>query len=119
MCCTRGYLNCAGLLDRTDNFRKCASGVNLVVDDNDALPLHITDDVHYLSLVVVPFASLLNDREWCVEEFCEGTRALCEAKVGHDDEVLGAAPAHVVGEEMHGGELIDRNVEESLQLALV
>ena len=70
-------------------------------------------------MIVIPFASLLNDREWCIEEFCKGARTLCKTKVCHNGEVLGPLLPDVVGEHVHRSELVNRHVEESLELTLV
>ena len=54
-----------------------------------------------------------------VEELGERPGALGEPEVGDDDEVLELLLAEVVRQEVDGGQLVDRDVEEALDLALV
>ena len=70
-------------------------------------------------MIIIPLASLLNDRERRVKQFCKCSRALCKAKVGHHRKVLGTILSDVVGEHVYCRELIYWDVEESLQLPLM
>ena len=54
-----------------------------------------------------------------VEELGERPRALGEPEVRHDDEVLEVLVLEVVRQDVDRGQLVDRDVEEALDLALV
>ena len=95
------------------------AGVDLVVDDDRPLAADLADDVHQLGAVEVADAALLDDRERRVEQLGEVAGALGEAEVGDDDEVLEVLVLEVVRQEVDGGQLVDRDVEEALDLALV
>ena len=119
MRCACNHFNRAGLLNGADRLCQRSARVNLVVNNHDALPLHVTDDVQHFGMIIIPFASLLDDRERCIKKFCKGARTLCETKVCHNGKVLGPLLPDVVGEHMHRGEFINGHVEESLELSLV
>ena len=67
MRCAGGDFNCASLLNCADGLNERSCGVNLIVNDHDTLPLHVTDDVEDFCVIIIPFASLLNDCERRVE----------------------------------------------------
>ena len=83
------------------------------------LPADLADDVHQLGRVEVADAALLDDRQRRLEDLGEGARALGEAEVGDHDEVLELLLPEVVAEQVDRGQLVDRDVEEALDLALV
>ncbi len=72
-----------------------------------------------LGAIVVALASLLDDGQGCAHQLGEGTGALGVAQVGHHDRVLQLLLLPVVGEHVGGGQLVDGDVEEALDLALV
>src|SRR5690606_41532082 len=53
-----------------------ARGIDLVVDDDRLLALHRADQVQHLRLVLVPDATLLDDRQRTLEDVGEIPRAL-------------------------------------------
>ena len=106
-------------LERADDLDQRAGGVDLVVDDDRALAADVADDVHQLGPVEVADAPLLDDRQRRVEQLGERPGALGEAEVGDDDQVLDLLVAEVVREHVDRGQLVDRDVEEALDLALV
>ena len=83
------------------------------------LPAHLADDVEHLGPVVVAVAALLDDGQRRVEELGEGAGALGEAQVRDHDQVLELLLEEVVAEQVDGGQLVDGDVEEALDLALV
>ena len=83
------------------------------------LPADLADDVQQLGPVEVADAALLDDRQRRVEQLGERARPLGEPEVGHDDQVLEVLVLEVVREDVDGGQLVDRDVEEALDLALV
>ena len=83
------------------------------------LPADLADDVQELGPIEVADAALLDDRERRVEELGERARALREPEVGHHDQVLEVLVLEVVRQDVDRGQLVDRDVEEALDLALV
>jgi hypothetical protein len=67
----------------------------------------------------VAHAPLLDDGQRRVQELGESSRPLGEAEVGHDHRIFDALLDEVVAEQVHGRQLIDGDVEEALDLALV
>ena len=106
-------------LERPDDLDQRARRVDLVVDDDRPLALDLADDVHQLGPVEVADAPLLDDRERRVQQLGERPGALGEAEVGHHDRVLDVLVAEVVRQHVDRGQLVDRDVEEALDLALV
>ena len=64
--CACNHFNRAGLLNGAYGLCQRSARVNLVVNNHDALPLHVTDDVQHFGMIIIPFASLLDDRERCI-----------------------------------------------------
>ena len=67
----------------------------------------------------LPIAALLDDREGRVDQLGERAGALGEAQVGDHDEVLEVLRLEVVAQQVDRGQLVDGDVEEALDLALV
>ena len=68
----------------------------------------------------LPKAPLLDRRQWRVDQLGEAPRALGEPEVGHDDHVVEVlVDGSRTGDHRHRGQLVDRDVEEALDLALV
>src|ERR1700682_2151180 len=96
-----------------------SGGVNDVVEDQDVLPLHLADDVQDLGLVL-PRPALVDDREGRAEPLADGARPGHAADVRrHDHEVLEVHLADGVQENGRREEVVDRNVEEALDLRRV
>ncbi len=95
------------------------AGVDLVVDEDRPPAPDVADDVHELGLVEVALAPLLDDRQRRAEQLRERPCPLGEAEVGHDHRLLDVLVDEVVREEMDRRQLVDRDVEEALDLALV
>ena len=93
--------------------------VDLVVHDDGALAAHLADDVEQLRPVVVVRAPLLDDGQGRIDHLGERPGALGEAQVRDHDRVLEVLLDEVVGQQVDGGQLIDGDVEEALDLALV
>ena len=106
-------------LEGPDDLDERAGRVDLVIDDDRPLALDVADDVHELGPVQVADAALLDDGERRVQQLGEGPGALGEAEVRHDHRVLDLLVAEVVREHVDRGQLVDRDVEEALDLALV
>ena len=68
---------------------------------------------------MLPWRALLDHRQRRFEDLRERSRALGEAKVRDDHQVVQLQPLEVVREHVHGRQLVDRDVEEALDLALV
>ena len=89
-----------------------------VVDQDAAPPLDVADDVHHFGHAGA-LAPLVDDGEVGVEPLGDGARAHHAADVGRDDhEVCRPAIAllDVLGEDRRGEEVVDRDVEEALDL---
>ena len=103
-----------------DDLDERAGRVDLVVDDDRPPAADLADDVEHLGPVEVAltrrFSMIASGR---VEQLGEGPGALGEAEVGDDDQVLEVLVAEVVREQVDRGQLVDRDVEEALDLALV
>ena len=67
----------------------------------------------------LPDAALLDDRQRRIDQLGERPGALGEAEVGDHDQVVEALGPEVVAQDVDGGQLVDRDVEEALDLALV
>ena len=109
----------AGVDDRARPLRQRAGGVDDVVDDHGALALHVTDDVHDLG-DVRRRAALVDDREARAEALGERARALDAAGIRrHDDGRSPPKPerAQLLDEDRHRVQVIERDVEEALDLA--
>ena len=102
-----------------DRLDERPGGIDLVVDDDRPLAADLADDVQELGPVEVADPPLLDDRQRGVEELGERPRALREPEVRHDDEVLEVLVLEVVRQDVDRGQLVDRDVEEALDLALV
>src|SRR6266446_3169087 len=98
--------------------RERARRVDHVVDDDRHPAVHLADDLHLGDLVRAR-APLVDDGEVGVQAFGEGPRTLDAARVGRDDGHVAPPdpPAEVL--EQHGGgvDVVDRHVEEALDLA--
>src|SRR6266567_3688779 len=94
-----------------------AGGVDHVVENDRRLSLDVADQVHHLGHVGAGTA-LVDDRQGAAEPLGEGTRPLGPAGVGgdHDGVVVGEAPFQVLQHDGGGIEVVDRDVEEPLDL---
>ena len=114
----RRHARGAGVDDRLGRVGQRAGGVDDVVDDDGLLALHVTDDVHHLADVRRGTA-LVDDREARAEALGERARALDAAGIGrHDDGLVAAEPerAQLLDEHRHREQVIERDVEEALDL---
>ena len=85
----------------------------------DAIP-DLADDVHHLGVPVLG-AALVDDRQVRVQPLGVGARPLHAAGVGRDDRHVApvAGPRQVVDEDRRREQMVDRDVEEPLDLRLV
>ena len=80
------------------------------------LPVDVADDVHHLGLVGAG-APLVDDRQAGAQPLGEGARPLDAAGVGrHHDEVRQRQPAELLDQHRRGEQVVDRDVEEPLDL---
>ncbi len=111
----------AELLQLAHGAAQGAGGVDHVVVDDAGAALDVADDAHDLGLVVAGTA-LVGDGDVAAEHVGQALGGLGTAHVGRHDhgvvhvEALGGV---VLGEEGHGGEVVHRDVEVALDLALV
>ena len=111
----------AQVLELPDGGAEGACGVNHVVVDDAGLVLDVADDAHDLGGVVARTA-LVGDGEAAAEHVGELLAGLGASHIGGDDD--GAVPIEVLvlevlAEERQRGEVVHRDVEEALDLALV
>ena len=108
----------AGVHDRLGRVRERAGGVDHVVDDDGVLALHVADDVHDLGDVRrARRLSMIARRR--VEALRVRARALDAAGVGRDDDgVVAAEPerAQLLDDDRHREQVVERDVEEALDL---
>jgi hypothetical protein len=95
-----------------------AAGVDHVVDDHAGAVLDVTDDLDRLDRVLHALhPALVHDGEVGVELVRVALRHLHPAGVRrHHDHVLGQVVPDVVDQHRHGREVVDRAVEEPLDL---
>ena len=109
------------LLQLADARTQGACGVDHVVVDDAGLALDVADDTHDLSGVVARTA-LVGDGDGAAQHVGQLLGSLGATHVGrHDNEVVGVE-VHivvVVGKERQGRQMVHRNIEEALNLALV
>ncbi len=108
-----------GGLERADRLDQGAGRVDLVIDDDGGLAAHFADDVHHLGAIDVAQPSLLDDRQRCRQQLGEVAGLLCESELRDDHDVIELLGLDMRADEVDGGQLIDRDAEESLDLALV
>ena len=97
-----------------------AAGDREVVDDQDVLALDLADDVEDLGRLVVVRPHLVADDDRVPHHLGEPVRLLAEADVGGgDDQVGDLLLAEVIGQDRHGVEVVDRDLEEPLDLRAV
>ena len=95
-----------------------AAGEDLVVRDDDVLPRDFSDKRVGGHLFAVTDALLVDDGERRIELSCDVARPLGVADVGSQDGgVREIALFEVSAENVQRGQLIDRDVEEALDLA--
>ena len=104
---------------RVHDLDQCAGRVYLVVDDDCSTAAHLADDIHQLRLVEIALAPLLDDGQRRAQRFREGPGPLGEAKIRDHDRVFEALVDEVPRQNLHRGQLVDRDVEEALDLALM
>src|SRR5258706_14332161 len=105
-------------MDREGRLRERAAGADGVLDDDGLLALHVADDVHDLA-DVRRRAALVDDREARTEPLRERAGALDAAGIRRDDDrALAAEPedAKLLDQDRHRIEVIERDVEEALDL---
>ena len=106
----------ARVLERDDRVDERPGRVDDVVDDDHVPVLDVADDVQDLDLVL-PLAPLVDDGELGAEPLGEGARALDAAGVRRDDgQRVEARVADRVEEDRRREEVVDRDVEEALDL---
>ena len=109
----------AQLLERARGLGDRAGRVDHVVGDQTVAPLDITHHVQHFGHVRRR-ATLVDDRERAVEPLRESSRHLRRPDIRcDDDDVLQLLPAIVRRHHRRRIQVIDGNVEESLQLVLV
>jgi len=109
----------AGIDDRVRRIRERARGVDDVVDDHGLLAANVTDDVHDLG-DVWRGTPLVDDRETGAEALRECAGALDATGIGrHHDRLVAAEAEHAELLDQHGHrvEVVERDVEEALDLA--
>ena len=96
--------------------RQSPGGVDDVLNHDRRLALHLADDLHRL-LHVFPNPALEDDRQRQVQPVRQLLAALHGAVVGRHHHGVGQSLVpHIVREQGHGAQMIDGNVEESLDL---
>ena len=109
----------AHLLERARGFRHGAGRVDHVVDEDAVEAFDFTDNVHDFRYVRRG-APLVDDRQRGVQAFRESARHLRGADIGRDDGDFAQVLLAIMGREhRHRVEMIDGDVEESLELVLV
>ena len=109
----------AHLLERARGFRHGAGRVDHVVDEDAVEAFDFTDNVHDFRYVRRR-APLVDDRQRGVQAFRESARHLRGADIGRDDGDFAQVLLAIMGREhRHRVEMIDGDVEESLELMLV
>ena len=110
----------AGLFECTGGVGDRARRVHNVVDEQYVAPGHIADDVHDLRFVLRR-PPLVDDGEVGAEAFGVAASRLDGAHVGGDNHEVVLQPdgAQVLDEQAGGVEVIDRHVEEALDLRRV
>src|SRR5919198_5308201 len=92
-------------------------GVDLVVDDDGALAPHVADELERLSGAGVVAAALLDDGQGCANQLGEVARLFGESDVGRDHHRLEQVELpEILGQQVDGRQLVDRNLEEALDL---
>ena len=106
-------------LERVHRFDHRPRRVDHVVGDEAVLPRHLADHVHDLG-DVGRRPALVDDRDGRVQPLGEPARHLGRADVGCDHhQILERLLPVVVHERRRGVQVIDRQVEEPLELVLV
>ena len=99
-----------------------ACGVDHVVDQDDLFALNAADDVHNLADVGL-LAALVHDRQAASDAGREIARTCDGAQVGRNDNVFVAVFAHALlherGEQRRAQQMVNRDVEEALNLRCV
>src|SRR5699024_5429410 len=110
----------AGVLADLDGLGDRSAGVDEVVYEHAIAPLDLADHaVGHGAVRPVDVAGLVHEREWSAAELGGPLlRHPDAAGIGrYDGHVAGVdTAAHVVGEDRHGPQVIDRPVEEALGL---
>ena len=98
-----------------------AGGVDHVVDQHAVPSLHLTHDVEGLDMVVgAPGPALVHEGEIGAEMLAEALRHPHPAGVGCDDhEIAGAEAVELLVEHRCGGQVVEGDVEEPLDLSRV
>ena len=108
---------CAALLERTGAFAERACRIDDVIDDDSRLVLDVADEVHDLGAARFRTA-LLDDGNRCLEVVSKDAGARDAAEVRrNDNDILELLRAEVVRNRRSGREMVDRDVEEALDLA--
>ncbi len=96
-----------------------AGGVDHVVDQHAVAPLDLTDDVEGLDLVVgSPGPALVHEGEVGAEVLAEALGHPHPAGVGrHDHQIARAQAVQLLHEHGRGGEVVEGDVEEALDLS--
>ena len=99
-----------------------SGGVDHVVDENDFFVLHVADDVHDLADVRL-LAALVHNGERAADALGKVARARDGAEVGGNNHIFvvvaGDARLDVGGEQRDAEQMVDRDVEEALNLRRV
>ena len=91
-----------------------------VVDDQDVLAAHLTDDVEHLGLLVVAAPRLVAEDDRRMHHLAELVRLLAEADVGRrHDQVGNLLGTEVIDQDRHRVEVVDGDLEEPLDLGAV
>ena len=99
-------------------FHQCAAGQDLVVHDHRGFALHVTDDVEHFRHLVVARPPLLDNGQRRVERLGDVAGPFGAALVGSDDNwVLKILVDEIAADHVERRKLIDRDVEEALDLA--
>src|SRR5580700_802537 len=95
-------------------------GVDHVIDEHAGLALYLTDDVHHLGLIGAR-AAFVDDREIRIIETLRHGARTCDAthiRRHHDDVAISLLPG-IAEQHRRGVHVVDRDVEESLNLIRV
>ena len=114
-------INVGGALveQRIGGLDQRAGGVDDVVEDEAGAAADVADDIHHFSDVDVG-AALVDDRQRHFKLLGEEAGALHAAGVRRDDGEVGQLEvAEVADQDRAGEEVIDRDVEETLNLRRV
>ncbi len=111
------YLPCPLLYQGTDRVDQRAGGVYFIIDGKSYFTLYFPDNIKGLCLVIVAQSSFFHNGQRGIKSGGEVSGALGNTDIGsHDHQVIKSFLLKVIAQKIEGGQLINGDVEEALNL---